>query len=198
VSDDGQLGLVGAFASPDAVIEAARQLRSLGFREVEAYTPYPVEGLDGVLRPSRRPWLPLIIAVAALFGAAWGYFIQYWDEALNYPINVGGRPHNSWPAFIVGDFEFTVLCAVAAAFFGLLVFCRLPRLYHPTLKPRSSSVLQSIAFSCVSRPAIRASSHSASAASSSATAPSMSPRCRDEIGGPYRHSRSRLRNGGLR
>jgi Protein of unknown function (DUF3341) len=131
VSDGGQLGLVGAFASPDAVIEAARQLRSLGFREVEAYTPYPVEGLDGVLRPSRRPWLPLIIAVAALFGVAWGYFIQYWDEALNYPINVGGRPHNSWPAFIVGDFEFTVLCAVAAAFFGLLVFCRLPRLYHP-------------------------------------------------------------------
>ena len=50
---------------------------------------------------------------------------------LNYPINVGGRPHNSWPAFIVGDFEFTLLCAIAAAFFGLLAFCRLPRLYYP-------------------------------------------------------------------
>lgn len=124
-------GLVGAFTSPDAVVEAARQLRSLGFRKVEAYTPFPVEGLDEVLRPDRRLWLPLIIAVAALFGILWGYFVQYWDEALNYPVNVGGRPYNSWPAFVVGDFEFTVLCAMAAAFFGLLAFCRLPRLYHP-------------------------------------------------------------------
>jgi hypothetical protein len=131
MSERGRFGLVGAFASPDAVIAAARQLRSLGFRQVEAYTPYPVEGLDEVLRPGRRLWLPLVIALGALFGAVWGYFIQYWDEALNYPINVGGRPHNSWPAFIVGDFEFTVLCAMAAAFFGLLAFCRLPRLYHP-------------------------------------------------------------------
>jgi hypothetical protein len=131
MSERGRFGLVGAFVSADAVMEAARQLRSLGFREVEAYTPYPVEGLDEVLRPQRRLRLPLVIALGALFGAAWGYFIQYWDEALNYPMNVGGRPHNSWPAFIVGDFEFTVLCAIAAAFFGLLVFCRLPRLYHP-------------------------------------------------------------------
>ena len=124
-------GLVGEFASPDAVVEAARQLRTLGFREVEAYTPFPVEGLDEVLRPDRHLWLPRIIAVAALFGAVWGYFIQYWDEALDYPINVGGRPYNSWPAFVVGGFEFTVLCAMAAAFLGLLVSCRLPRLYHP-------------------------------------------------------------------
>jgi hypothetical protein len=132
MSERGQFGLIGAFASPDAVIEAARQLRSLGYREIEAYTPYPVEGLDELLRPGRRHfWLPLVIGLGALFGAVWGYFIQYWDEALNYPINVGGRPHNSWPAFTVGAFEFTVLCAIAAAFFGLLAFCRLPRLYHP-------------------------------------------------------------------
>jgi Protein of unknown function (DUF3341) len=131
MSERGPFGLIGAFASPDAVIAAARQLHSLGFRNVEAYTPYPVEGLDEALRPGCRLWLPLIIAVAALFGAVWGYFIQYWGAALDYPINVGGRPHNSWPAFIVGDFEFTVLCAIAAAFFGLVAFCRLPRLYHP-------------------------------------------------------------------
>jgi hypothetical protein len=81
--------------------------------------------------PGRRTWLPLLIAVGALFGVIWGYFIQYWDESINYPLNVGGRPHNSWPAFTVGAFEFTMLCAIAAAFFGLLASCRLPRLYHP-------------------------------------------------------------------
>jgi Protein of unknown function (DUF3341) len=64
-------------------------------------------------------------------GACWGYFIQWWDEALNYPINVGGRPHNSWPAFIVGTFQFTMLVTIAACTFLLLILCRLPRLYHP-------------------------------------------------------------------
>jgi hypothetical protein len=131
MSDRGLFGVTGSFASPDALTEAARHLRSLGFREVEAYTPYPIEGLDEVLRPGRRMWLPLVTFLGAVFGAVWGYFIQYWDEALDYPINVGGRPHNSWPAFTVGSFELMVLCAIAAGFFGLLASCRLPRLYHP-------------------------------------------------------------------
>ena len=131
MSERGLYGLIGTFASPEAVMDAARQLHSLGFREVEAYTPYPVEGLDQVLRPGRRTWLPLAVGAGAVFGAVWGYFIQYWDEVLNFPINVGGRPHNSWPAFMVSTFEFTVLCAVAAGFFALLASCRLPRLYHP-------------------------------------------------------------------
>ena len=131
MSARGGRGLIAGFTSAEAVIDAARQIKSLGFREIEAYTPYPVEGLDEVLRPGRRTWLPLLTAVGALFGVIWGYFIQYWDESLNYPLNVGGRPHNSWPAFTVGAFEFTMLCAIAAAFFGLLASCRLPRLYHP-------------------------------------------------------------------
>jgi hypothetical protein len=132
MSERGLHGVIGCFASSQAVKDAALQLRSLGFRELEAYTPYPIEGLDELLRPQRRRfWLPLVIGLGALFGVVWGYFIQYWDEAWNYPINVGGRPHNSWPAFTIGGFEFTVLCAIAAAFFGLLAFCRLPRLYHP-------------------------------------------------------------------
>ena len=131
MSERGLYGLAGSFASPEALTDTVRQLRSLGFRQIETYTPYPVDGLDELLRPGRRIWLPLVIALGALFGVVWGYFIQYWDEAFNYPLNVGGRPHNSWPAFTVGAFEFTVLCAIAAAFFGLLAFCRLPRLYHP-------------------------------------------------------------------
>ena len=132
MSGRGRYGLAASFASAEGVIAAARQLRSLGFRRLEAYTPYPVEGLDEALQPGRSIWLlPLVMFLGAVFGAVWGYFIQAWDEVLNYPINVGGRPYNSWPAFTVGTFEFTVLCAIAAGFFGLLAFCRLPRLYHP-------------------------------------------------------------------
>jgi hypothetical protein len=131
MSEERPLGVVGVFASEDALMAAARRLRILDFRAIEAHTPYPVEGLDELLRPGRRSWLPGAMAIGALFGAVWGYFIQYWDEALNYPINVGGRPHNSWPAFVVGTFEFCVLCAIAAGLFALLGACRLPMLYHP-------------------------------------------------------------------
>lgn len=124
-------GLIGVFATPEAVREAAAQLHRLGVRAVEAYTPYPVEGLGELLHPGRKPFLPLLMFVAALCGAAWGYFIQYWDEAWDYPLNVGGRPHNSWPAFMVGTFEFMLLVAIFAGFVGLLAASRLPQLYHP-------------------------------------------------------------------
>ena len=124
-------GLIGVFERPEAVKAAAGHLRALGFRAIEAYTPYPVEGLDRVLRPGHLWTLPLTMFAAAIAGAAWSFFIQVWDEALNYPINVGGRPHNSWPAFLVGTFEFMLLAAIAAGLFGLLASCRLPRLYHP-------------------------------------------------------------------
>ncbi len=128
------LGIIGVFATSEAIKDAAHYLRSLGFRAIEAYTPYPVEGLDQLLRPRRATMLPLVMFVAAAVGGAWGYFIQVWDEALNYPINVGGRPYNSWPAFIVGTFEFMLLLTIATGWFALLASCRLPRLYHPVFR----------------------------------------------------------------
>lgn len=131
MSERRTFGLVGVFSTPDDAMQAARQLRALGLRAVEAYTPYAVEGLDEALRPGRRSFLPLIIFVGAVLGAMWGYFVLVWDEVLNYPLNVGGRPYHSWPAFVVGAFEFMLLCAMAAGFFSLLAACRLPRLYHP-------------------------------------------------------------------
>jgi hypothetical protein len=125
-------GIIGVFERPQAIKDAAQHLRSLGFREIEAYTPYPVDGLDQILRPGRRLLLlPLAMFAAAVIGAGWGYFVQVWDEVLNFPINVGGRPHNSWPAFIVGTFEFMLLVSIATGLFALLASCRLPRLYHP-------------------------------------------------------------------
>ena len=128
---DRVFGIVGVFETPAALIETARTLREMGFHALDAYTPCPVEGLDDILDPGPHVALPLLVAAGALAGAAFGYFIQYWDEVLSYPLNVGGRPHNSWPAFIVSAFELTLLFAVAAGFFGLWLLCRLPRLYHP-------------------------------------------------------------------
>lgn len=131
MSDRPPLDLIGIFATPEGVTAAARQFRALGFRSLEAYTPYPVDGLDEAVRPGRRAWLPPVIFAGAVAGALLGYLLQYWDEAVSYPINVGGRPYNSWPAFIVSTFELTLLCAVAAGFFAFLAGCRLPLLYHP-------------------------------------------------------------------
>lgn len=124
-------GIIAVFDTPEAILAATRHLRELGFRAVEAYTPFPVEGLDEIMRTGRKVLLPLTIFAAAIIGAGWGYFIQWWGEAWSYPINVGGRPYNSWPAFIVSAFEIMLLFAVAAGFFGLLASCRLPLLYHP-------------------------------------------------------------------
>ncbi len=131
MSERDRYGVMAEFATPAEVVAAARGLYLNGFRRMDAYTPFPVEGLDEAMRPGRRLWLPAIMFLGGVFGAVLSYFIQYWAAAIDYPINVGGRPYNSWPAFTVSSFEATVLCAVAAGFFGFLLLCRLPRLYHP-------------------------------------------------------------------
>jgi hypothetical protein len=130
-------GLIGVFETAEDVRNAAAQLRQAGFRAFDAYTPFPVEGLDQIIQRGSKIFLPLLMFAAAVLGAAWGYWIQYWDEALNYPINVGGRPHNSWPAFIVGTFEFMLLVAVFAGFVGILAASGLPKLYHPIFRART-------------------------------------------------------------
>jgi hypothetical protein len=127
-------GVVAVFDTAEDVKNAAARLRQQGYRAFEAYTPYPVEGLDRIIHPGPRRLLPRVMFGAAVLGAAWGYLIQYWDEALNYPLNVGGRPYNSWPAFMVGTFEFMLLATIAAGFFAMLAASRLPRLYHPVFE----------------------------------------------------------------
>ncbi len=124
-------GILATFDTPDAVKDAARHLRQSGFRAFEAYTPYPVEGLGEIIHPGPKRFLPLLMFATAIVAAAWGYWIQYWGEAVNYPLNVGGRPFNSWPAFVVGTFEFMLLVTVIVGFVGMLAASRLPQLYHP-------------------------------------------------------------------
>jgi hypothetical protein len=130
-------GIIAVFRTPGEVTSAAAELRQSGYRTFEAYTPFAVEGLDRIIDPGSKAFLPLLMFAGAVLGAALAYGIQYWDEAVNYPLNVGGRPYNSWPAFAVSTFEFMLLAAVTAGFLGMLAASRLPRLYHPIFEARA-------------------------------------------------------------
>jgi hypothetical protein len=125
-------GILAVFDTPAALLAADRRLREVGLRVLDAYSPYPVDGLpvagSGAL-------LPGLIAAGGVLGGVCGYAVQYWGAVLDYPLNVGGRPYHSWPAFAVSAFEVALLFAVAAGFFGLWAACRLPRLYHPVMLP---------------------------------------------------------------
>jgi hypothetical protein len=120
------------FASPDALVAAVRRLKELGYRRLDAFTPFPVKAAIDALTPPTP--VPAIMLVAGLSGGALGYLVQWWCAAIDFPINVGGRPLNSAPAFIPITFESAVLFASVAGFVALLVLSRLPRLYHPVFE----------------------------------------------------------------
>jgi Protein of unknown function (DUF3341) len=123
-------GLLAEFDEPQSLLDAARRAREEGFRCMEAYTPFPVEGLSQIIGV-RGNWVPLIVLVGGIIGGLGGFFMQYYAAALHYPLNIGGRPLWSWPAFIPITFELTVLCAALSGAFGMLAINRLPQPHHP-------------------------------------------------------------------
>jgi Protein of unknown function (DUF3341) len=123
-------GVVAEFPTPHELIYAVEKTRQAGYRRIEAYTPFPVEGLAEALALKRNN-VPLITLIGGLTGGLGGFFFQYWVSVLAYPINIGGRPLNSWPAFIPVTFELTVLGAALSAVFGMLALNGLPRPHHP-------------------------------------------------------------------
>ncbi len=123
-------GLLAEFGTVDAMLAASAALHELGYREVDAYSPYPVPGVEERLGV-RRSRLPKLVFVGGLIGAILGYGIQWYADVAAFPLQVGGRPIHAIPAFIPATFEATVLGAALVAFFGLLVALRLPELWHP-------------------------------------------------------------------
>jgi hypothetical protein len=123
-------GLLAEFDNPEALLNAARRAFAEGFRKMDAYSPFPVEGLAEALG-FHRTRVPLIVLIGGILGCLGGFFLQYWLAVIDYPINVGGRPLNSWPSFIPVTFELTILIAALSAFLGVLALNGLPMPYHP-------------------------------------------------------------------
>ena len=123
-------GLMAEFATPTDIVGAAKRAHEAGYRKIDAYSPFPIEELAEAIG-FHRDGVALVTLIGGLLGMSGGYLLQYWIHAINYPINVGGRPLNSWPAFIVVTFEMTILFAGLAAVFGMLALNGLPMPYHP-------------------------------------------------------------------
>jgi hypothetical protein len=123
-------GLMAEFDNPTALVAAARQAREAGFTKIEAYSPYPVEELNEALALPRNR-VPLVVLLGGLSGLAAGYALQYWASVIAYPLNIGGRPLHSMPAFIVPTYEMTILFAALGAVVGMIVLNGLPMPYHP-------------------------------------------------------------------
>ena len=128
-------GVVAEFDNPGPLVDAARLLHEKGFRYVEAYTPYPVRQLDEYIPAKRR--LPVLVLIGGLLGTFTAWIMQYYIAVIDYPTNIGGRPLNSWPSFIVIMFELTILFASVTAFFGMLGLCNLPLPHHPMFSTRN-------------------------------------------------------------
>jgi hypothetical protein len=123
-------GLLAEFETEHELLEGARRVHAEGYRRVDAFSPFPVEGLSDALG-DRSNAIPLIVFSSGAFFGLGGFFMEWFAMAVDYPLNIGGRPLNSWPAFIPITFELTVLGASLAALVAMLMLNRLPCPYHP-------------------------------------------------------------------
>ena len=141
-------GLVAEFEDPADLVDAVRAARDRGYRRMEAYSPYHIKELDAIL----PLWnlIPTVVFFAGVLGAFTAFYMEYFIAAIVYPVNVGGRPLNSWPSFIPITFELTVLFASVAAFFAVWFFAGFPAPYHPLFRvPNFRRVSDNGFFLCI-------------------------------------------------
>jgi hypothetical protein len=123
-------GLVAEFGSEHELVEGARRVREAGYTRTDAFMPYPSHEVIEALGVKRSK-VPLIVLAGGALGALLGYGMQYWMSAIDYPLNIGGRPLNSWVSFIVVTFELTILLGSLSGVIGMFALNRLPQPYHP-------------------------------------------------------------------
>jgi hypothetical protein len=142
-------GLLAEFEDPTDLVAATARAYREGYRRMDAYSPFPIEELHEALG-EHHTRLPLIVLIGGLFGCVGGYAMQYWISAIAYPINVGGKPFHSWPAFVPVTFECTILAAALSAVLGMLALNGLPQPYHPVFNvPRFALASRNRFFLCI-------------------------------------------------
>lgn len=123
-------GLMAEFAEHDQLLHAARKTFAEGYRDIDAFSPFPIDGLPEAIGHEHSN-IPFVTLIGGMIGGLGGYFMQWIAMARLYPLNVGGRPYNSWPNYIPITFELTILLASLTAFLAVFVFNKLPQLHHP-------------------------------------------------------------------
>ena len=138
-------GVMAEFDTGQALVDAARSTMAQGFTRVEAYTPVPIEELNDIIH-KKRTVLPKLVLGGGLTGMATGFGLQYWASAIEYPMNVGGRPEASWATFIIPSYELTILFSALTAAIGMIVLSGLPQPYHPVFNVDRFSMASSDKF----------------------------------------------------
>jgi hypothetical protein len=148
MTNDSLHGLAAEFETDAGLMRAAEQAYALGYRKMDGYTPFPIEGLGKALGKTNR--IPLLVLLAGILGGCSAYFMEWFASVISYPLNIGGRPLHSWPAFIPITFELTVLGASLTAFFCSLGLSGLPQPYHPMFNlPEFERASQDRFFLCI-------------------------------------------------
>jgi len=142
-------GMMAEFASAEDLVSAAHRTREAGYRDVDAYSPFPVHGMDEALALPKSP-VPLLVLIGALAGTALGFGLEYWVSVLEYPLMVGGKPFFSWPAFVPVAYETTILLGGLTAAISMLIINGLPMPYHPVFNvERFSHAMTDRFFLCI-------------------------------------------------
>lgn len=142
-------GLMAEFETPTELVNACKAAYAEGYRDMDAYSPFPIEEASEAIG-FHKTAVPLVTLTGGILGGLSGFALQYWINVIAYPLNIGGKPYDSWPSFIVPTFEMTILFAGIIGMLGMFALNGLPQPYHPVFNvDRFSNVTRNKFFLCV-------------------------------------------------